>query len=132
MDTNKNLKPGLTHQMEFLVENEHTAAHLGSGTVRVLSTPTMILFMERTARIMMDEYLPDTHSSVGSLVNVRHLAPSPIGSTVRAEVEITAVDGNKVMLNVAVFEEDKVIGEGQHERFVIDKERFLNRFNQSN
>jgi predicted thioesterase len=131
MDASKNLKPGLSHHMEFVVEEEHTASHLGSGTVRVLSTPTMILFMERTARIMMDEYLPDTHTSVGAQVNVRHLAPSPVGNTVRAEVEITSVDGNKVMLNVAVWDGEEKVGNGQHERFVIDKERFFRRFNKS-
>jgi predicted thioesterase len=131
MDSNEKMKPGLSHQMEFVVEEEHSAAHLGSGTVRVLSTPTMILFMERTARIMMDEYLPDTHTSVGAQVNVRHLAPSPVGNTVRAEVEITAVDGNKIILDVAVWDGDVKVGGGQHERFVIDKERFLRRFNET-
>jgi fluoroacetyl-CoA thioesterase len=131
MDASKNLKPGLSHHMEFVVEEEHSAAHLGSGTVQVLSTPSMILFMERTARIMMDEYLPDTHTSVGAQVNVRHLAPSPVGNTVRAEVEITSVEGNKVMLDVAVWDGEQKIGEGQHERFVIDKERFLSRFNKT-
>jgi fluoroacetyl-CoA thioesterase len=131
MDASKNLKPGLSHHMEFVVEEKHTASHVGSGTVRVLSTPSMILFMEITARVMMDEYLPDTHTSVGAQVNVRHLAPSPAGSTVRAEVEITAVEGNKVMLDVTVWDGEEKIGEGQHERFVIDKERFLRRFNKT-
>ena len=131
MDASKKLKPGLTHNMEFVVEEEHTASHVGSGTVRVLSTPSMILFMEITARIMMDEYLPNTHTSVGAQVNVRHLAPSPVGNTVRAEVEITSVDGNKVVLDVAVWDGEEKVGEGQHERFVIDKERFLKRFNET-
>ena len=131
MDASNNLKPGLSHQMEFMVEEKHTASHVGSGSVRVLSTPSMILFMEITARIMMDEYLPDTHTSVGAQVNVRHLAPSPVGNKVRAEVEITSVEGNKVLLNVAVWDGEEKIGEGQHERFVIDKERFLRRFNET-
>lgn len=117
--------------MEFVVEEEHSAAHLGSGSMRVLSTPSMILFMERTARIMMDEYLPDTHTSVGVQVNVRHLAPSPVGNRVRAEAEITSVDGNKITLDVAVWDGEVKVGGGQHERFVIDKERFLRRFNES-
>ena len=80
---------------------------------------------------MMDEYLPDTHTSVGALVNARHLAPSPVGNTVRAEVGITSVEGNKVMLDVAVWDGDVKVGEGQHERFVIDIERFLRRFNET-
>lgn len=131
MDASKKLKPGLSHQMEFVVEEEHSAAHLGSGSMRVLSTPSMILFMERTARIMMDERLPDTHTSVGVQVNVRHLAPSPVGNRVRAEAEITCVDGNTVNLDVAVWDGGVQVGEGQHERFVIDKERFLRRFDKS-
>ena len=127
MDTEKYLKPGLSHQMEFTVEEKHAASHVGSGPVRVLATPWMIAFIEITSRTLLDEHLPDTHSSVGTLVNVRHLAPSPLGTKIHTEVEIDSVEGNKVTLTVSARDGEKRVGEGTHERFVIDKERFLKR-----
>ncbi len=127
MDTEKYLKPGLSHQMEFTVEEKHTASHVGSGPVRVLATPWMIAYIEITSRTLLDGHLPDTHSSVGTLVNVRHLAPSPMGTKIHTEVEIDSVEGNKVTLTVSAREGEKRVGEGTHERFVIDKERFLKR-----
>jgi predicted thioesterase len=131
MDTSKYLKISLSKQMEFTVEEKHAASHIGSGSVRVLATPMMIMFMEITARIMMEEYLPDTHTSVGTQVNVRHLAPSPVGSTIRAEVNIESVEGDKINLTVSAWEGEKKIGEGYHERYVIEKERFLKRIKQA-
>lgn len=127
MDTEKYLKPSLSHQMEFTIEEKHTASHVGSGPVRVLATPWMIAFIEITSRTLLDEHLPDTHSSVGTLVNVRHLAPTPLGGKIHTEVEIDSVEGNKVTLVVSANDGEKQVGGGTHERFVIDKERFLKR-----
>ena len=127
MDTEKYLKPGLSHQMEFTVEEKHAASHVGSGPLRVLATPWMIAFIEITSRTLLDEHLPETHSSVGTLVNVRHLAPSPMGTKIHTEVEIDSVEGNKVTLKVSANDGEKRVGGGTHERFVIDKERFLKR-----
>lgn len=131
MDINKHLKPGLSHKMEFTVEEQHTAKHIGSGTVTVLATPWMIAFMEITSRTLLDMHLPDTHSSVGTLVNVRHLAPSPLGSTVHAKVNIEEVDGNKITLSVSVIEGEAEVGKGTHERYVIEMERFLRRIEET-
>lgn len=125
MDASKILKPGLSSQMEFIVEEKHTATHIGSGSVRVLATPIMILFIEITACMMIEEYLPETHTSVGTLVNVKHLAPSPVGSTIRAEVSIEAVKENKIILAVSAWEGEKKVGEGTHERYVVERENFL-------
>ena len=127
MDTSKHLKPGLSHQMEFTVEERHTASHIGSGAVRVLATPWMIAFMEITSRTLLDEHLPDTHSSVGSLVNVRHLAPSPMGSKIHTKVIIEKVEGNKITLSVSALDSDVEVGKGLHERYVIEIDRFLKR-----
>ena len=125
MDTSKHLKPGLSHQMEFTVEEQHTAKHIGSGTVTVLATPWMIAFMEITSRTLLDEHLPDTHSSVGALVNVRHLAPTPLGSKIHAQVKIEEVEGSKITLSVSALEGEVEVGKGTHERSVIEVERFL-------
>lgn len=119
------LTPGLALDLEFEVLPEHSASHLGSGSVGVLSTPSMILFMEITARKLLDDHLPEGHSSVGARVDVRHLAPSPVGCRVRAHAEVAAVDGRKVTLAVDAWEGDKHIGTGTHQRVVIDVGRFL-------
>lgn len=125
MNPSDHLSPGLSKEMTFTIENKHTAPHVGSGTVKVFATPWMIAFMEITARTMIDEHLPEGFSTVGTLVNVRHLALARLGDVVRAKVEITAVDGNKVTLAVEVWGGETLIGKGEHGRYVIDVERFL-------
>jgi predicted thioesterase len=122
---NHTLTSGLSLELEFEILPEHSAAHIGSGSVQVLSTPSMIAFMEITSLKLLDAHLPDGHSSVGARVDIRHLAPSPVGCTVRVQAEITSVDGRAVLLQVDAWEGEKHIGSGTHQRFVIDVERFL-------
>jgi fluoroacetyl-CoA thioesterase len=121
------IQAGMTREDVFKVESEHSAAHVGSGSARVLATPWMIAFMERTARDLLGEVLPAGYSSVGVHVDVRHLAPSPIGSRVRSRVEVTAVQGVKVDFTVRLWDEQELVGEGTHQRVVIEEERFLRR-----
>jgi predicted thioesterase len=109
----------------FRVEEENTALHVGSGSLRVLATPWMIAFMERAARNLLAERLPDGYSSVGVQVDVRHLAPSPVGSAIRARAEVQAVEGTTVSFRVQAWDGAELIGEGQHQRAVIDEARFL-------
>ena len=132
MDASKTLKPGLSSQMEFTVEEKHAASHIGSGSVRVLATPSMILFIEITARTMIEEYLPETHTSVGTQVNVSHLAPSPVGSAIRTVVTLETVEEYKITLTVSAWEGEKKIGEGTHERYVVEKARFLQQIEPTN
>ena len=127
MEFDNVIKPGTKNEQNFSVLEEHSAAHIGSGTVSVLSTPSMIGFMEVAARTMLDELLPDTHSTVGVKVDVRHLAASPIGSEVLAQAEVLSVSGNRVTLSIEAWYGDTQIGAGQHDRFVIEKERFMRR-----
>ncbi len=126
-DATAGLTPGLYKQLDFTVAAEHTAAHLGSGTVGVLSTPSMILFMEIAARQLLDEHLPEGFSSVGTRVDVRHKAAAPLKAEVQARAEIERVERLTVFLAVQCTFGDRLIGVGQHERFVIDVERFLKR-----
>jgi predicted thioesterase len=127
MDLKDLFQVGMAKEKVFHVEEQNTALHVGSGSSRVLATPWMIAFMERAARDLLAEYLPDGFSSVGVLVNVRHLAPSPVGSSIRTRAEVQEVEGFTVTFNVQAWDEREKVGEGQHQRVVIDEARFLKR-----
>lgn len=127
IDLNNIIKIGMKREESFLVEEAHTASHLGSGNSRVLATPWMIAFMERTCHRLLAEKLPSGYSSVGILVHVRHLAPCVVGSEVRVQAEVIALDGLKVLFKVSAHNNDTLLGDGTHERFVIDEQRFLNK-----
>ncbi len=127
MDIQTNLKVGLSLQKEFLVEDKHTAAHIGSGSIKVLATPMMIAYIEITARTLLDNYLPEGYSTVGTHVDIRHLAPTAMGKLVEARVEINQIEDKKVILGVSVWEGERKVGGGTHERYVIEVERFLKR-----
>jgi fluoroacetyl-CoA thioesterase len=125
MEPTEKIKPGLSSQKEFTVKEEHTASHVGSGSVKVLATPMMIAYIEITARDLLTEHLPQGYSSVGTHVNVRHLAASKLGAKVRVTVAVEAVEGSKVSFSTEVWDGEKQVGAGTHERFVIDEARFL-------
>lgn len=119
------LVPGLSREDETVVAPEHTAGHLGSGDVRVLASPMMILFMEVTARKLLAAHLPAGQTTVGSRVDVRHLAPSQVGAVIRSRAEITAVEGRKITLTVEAWEGEKLVGAGIHWRYIVDEADFL-------
>ncbi|MGD2026833.1 MAG: thioesterase family protein [Anaerolineales bacterium] len=121
------IRPGIKRTQKFIVKEEHTAFHIGSGSLRVLSTPTMIAFIENTALNLLDEYLETGFSSVGTRVDVRHLAPSKMGSQIRVQVEVTEVSGDKITLTVAAWDGETPVGAGTHQRYIIQVERFLQR-----
>ncbi len=127
MQTSDFIEPGLSKEATYAVLEEHTAIHIGSGSLRVLATPWMIAFMERTARDLLGEHLPEGYSSVGVRVDVRHLAPSAVGSVVTAYAVVQSVDGSKVNLHIEARDQQELIGAGEHERVIIDEERFLRR-----
>lgn len=117
----------LNKEKEFIVEEQYLATFLGSGSVEVLSTPSMILFMEIVSRIMMDEFLPDTHTTVGTQVCIKHLSACPKGSKVIAKSSLKEQQGKKLVFNVEAWFNDKKLGEGTHERTIIDKQKFKQR-----
>ena len=119
--------PGLVGQSEMLVHEENTARHLGSGNVAVLATPEMIRLMEKAAVAAVDHLLPDGYCTVGVEVNVRHLAATPVGMRVRAQAELTAVEGRKLTFRVEALDEVERIGEGEHRRVIINVGRFKER-----
>jgi predicted thioesterase len=127
MELDKIIQPGMSKEETYQVEEEYSAIHVGSGSVRVLATPWMIAFMERVARKFLGELLPEGFSSVGVRVDVQHLAPSPVGSRVTARAEVVSVEGGKVNFYVEAWDELERIGAGSHQRVVIDEARFLRR-----
>jgi fluoroacetyl-CoA thioesterase len=127
MELMEQIVVGMKEEQEFVVEEEYTAGHVGSGSLRVLATPSLIGFMERVARDLLERNLPDGYSSVGVWVDVRHLAATPVGLKVRVACEVSGVDGRKVDFRLDAWDEVEKIGEGRHQRVAIDVNRFLQR-----
>jgi predicted thioesterase len=127
MDLEKVIIKGMTREEKFQVAEEQAAAHVGSGGSRVLATPWMIAFMERVAYRLLAEHLPEGESSVGVLVDIRHLAPTPVGNSVRVQAEISDLAGTKVTFAVQAWDHIEKIGEGNHQRVVINRARFQRR-----
>jgi predicted thioesterase len=132
MDLTSLFQPGMKKEETFIIEDKHSAMHVGSGSSRILATPWMIGFMERVAHHLLAEKLPEGYSSVGALVNIRHLAPTPVGSQVNVRAEIETIEGLKVTFKVEAWDEAGLIGSGFHERVVIDTARFLRRIENRN
>lgn len=122
-----NIPLGASASRSILVTAEETAGFLGIENVRVLSTPHMIAHMELTSRDAIKPLLPDGWDCVGTVVNVRHFAATPIGMSVRVTSRVTGVEGNRVTFAVDACDEKEKIGEGVHERFIIDVNRFASR-----
>src|SRR5215470_8850784 len=121
------LAVGMRGESSLVVADEHTAAHFGAGGVHVFGTPMMIGLMENAAFSAIQPLLPEGQSSVGTRVNVSHLAATPIGMRVTATAELLEVDGRRLVFRVEARDEKELIGEGQHERFIITLDRFLSR-----
>lgn len=116
---------GIIGTAEQTVTEAVTAKAVGSGSLTVFSTPHMIALMEEAACRCIAPYLEEGQSSVGTRLDVAHLAATPVGMRVRAEARLTAEDGRKLTFAVAAFDETGKIGEGTHERFLILTDRFL-------
>lgn len=121
---------GIKGTRERVVTYEQTAEHLSSGLLPVFATPCMIQFMEETARISVEPYLAEGQSTVGTVVNVKHLASTFVGCTVKCESELIEVDRRRLVFNVKVFDDKELLGEGIHERFIIDNAKFIARLDE--
>lgn len=118
------LKPGLLGKASLLVGEEHTAPLIGSGLVHVLATPVMINLMESAALDAAEHLLPAGHQSLGTKIDVSHVAATPVGMRVRATAEVVEVAGNRILFRVEAHDELELIGEGSHQRIVVDVARF--------
>ena len=115
---------GLTGEACVVVGDELTARHMGSGTVKVFATPEMVRLMERAAVNALAPHLSAGQQSVGTMVNVKHLAATPVGATVIATAELIGVEGRRLTFRVNATDGIDIIGEGLHERALIDLARF--------
>ena len=124
---NGTIRAGLTKENFFIVSREDTASFLGSGDVNVLSTPAMIAMMENTARLLVQDFLKPEDTTVGISVNIKHLKAAPEGAKIRVVSKLTSIEGKKLVFDVDAYWNDIKIGTGKHERFIVNKERFLKR-----
>lgn len=119
------LKPGLAGTAETIVRETNTAIAMGSGSLQVFATPCMVALMEQAACNAVDPCFNDSESSVGTLVNITHDAATGMGKKVTAKATLTAVEGRKLIFEITAADEDKQIGKGTHERFIVNKEKFM-------
>lgn len=118
---------GLKNKQVVTVKKENTAEHLLSGMLEVYATPSLIALMEYTAFKSLDPFLPPELGTVGTLVNIKHLAATPVGMQVTCESELIETDGRRLVFRVSASDECGLIGEGIHERMIIDNARFFDR-----
>ncbi|GAC1390989.1 MAG: thioesterase family protein [Ktedonobacteraceae bacterium] len=121
------LTPGMRAEVTTTVVHENTAASVGAGGVEVFGTPMMIALMENASWQAVVNGLDEGQVTVGTVVDVRHLAATPLGQKVRAEAELIEVDGRRLVFKVEAYDERRKIGEGRHERAIVHLERFLSR-----
>jgi len=119
-----NLPAGLKGVAELVVGEQHTAPRIGSGRIRVLATPVMINLIEAAALAAVENSLPEEHQSLGTRLDVSHIAATPVGMRVTATAEVVRVEGRTIYLKVRAEDERELIGEGTHERVVVNLERF--------
>lgn len=118
------LRPGLAGTAELLVAPEHTAPRVGSGRIAVLATPVMINVIEAAALAAIEHLLPAGYQSLGIHLDVRHFAATPVGLTVTATAEVTAIEGRTITFRVEARDGREAIGDGTHQRVVVNVARF--------
>lgn len=121
------LEKGLTHTSTLVVKKENLAVTLGSGDLEVLATPAMLALMENAAMLAVKDVLPDGSTTVGSQISSTHLKPTAVGKTITATAILTDVDGRKLTYKVSASDENGVIGEGSHIRYIVDAGRFMSK-----
>ena len=118
------LKEGITGHQETIVTVENTAKTMKSGTLDVFATPAMIALMEQTAYESVSGELEEGYGTVGTMLNVKHVSATPLGMKVTCESTLTKIDGRALTFEVKAFDERGLIGEGTHERFLVQNEKF--------
>ena len=119
------LTAGLKGTAAWTVTEDMSARVCKSGSLDVFATPMLVALMECAACEAVKDALPEGSTSVGTEMNVKHTAASPVGAAVRADAELTAVDGRKLSFDITACEGNKIIGTARHERFVVDAARFM-------
>jgi predicted thioesterase len=118
------LRPGLRGEAFLTVGEEHTASRVGSGAIHVLATPVMINLIEAAALAAVEQLLPPGHQSLGTVLHVRHIAATPVGMRVTAFATVEKIEGRTITFKVEARDERELIGDGTHERVVVNVEKF--------
>lgn len=116
---------GMKGEAVTLAEREDTAKEVGSGDLLVYATPCMVALMEGAACEAIAEALSDTQTTVGTALNIEHVSATPVGMEVRAEAEVTTVEGKVITFAVRAFDEAGEIGRGTHQRVIVNSQKFL-------
>lgn len=119
------LETGLTSTQSLRVTHEQTAAAIGSGLLAVFATPAMVALMEKTASQSVEPFLQEGEATVGSAIDVRHLAATPEGQEVRCQCVLSGIDRRRLIFDISVFDAGGLVGTAVHERFIVDAARFL-------
>lgn len=120
---------GIKHENKIIVTKDKTAAVVGSGLLEVFATPAMIALMEQTASESVMNMLDEGATTVGTKINVEHLAATPVGMEVKCISTLAEVDGRKLCFEIEAFDEAGLIGKAYHERFVVLSDRFMQKTN---
>lgn len=123
---------GTKHEVTIKVTDEVTAAKMKSGSLAVLATPYMVALMEQAAAELCEKFTQEGISTVGTALNIKHLAPTPVGCEVKAVAELLSFDGRKAEFKVEAYDEIGLIGEGTHERFTIKIDKFMEKAKERN
>lgn len=116
---------GIKHTEICVADEANTAKAMGSGTLEVFSTPSMIALMEKTCYNSVQNELDEGLTTVGTLVNIEHVSATPMGMEIKCESTLEKVDGRRLVFSVSAFDEKGLIGKGTHERFIIKSESFV-------
>ena len=127
MDNIMSIEIGLTYTSKCVVEESRTALVMGSGDLAVFATPSMVALMENAAMNCVGDHLPDGSTTVGTKIEVAHVRATPLTVEVEAKATVVEVDGRKLVFKVEAFDAKGVVGEGMHERFIVDRDKFLSR-----
>ena len=121
------MEKGIKNTRTITVTPDKTAEVMGSGTLPVFATPAMVALMENSAAESVEALVGEGNTTVGTVINVKHLSADPIGVEVTCESALVEVDGRRLVFEIKVSDRDGVVGEAHHERFVIDKTRFMDK-----
>lgn len=125
-----NIQLDTVFEESYVVKNENSAEIMGSGDLAVLSTPSLVAFMENAAKNYLNKFLPEEMGSVGSNININHIAPTLIGNSITVRGKITEVIKEKIIkFSIEAYEKDKKIGEAEHTRVIINNTKFLEKLN---
>ena len=121
------LEPGLTYTCTREVEESHLAINMGSGDLRVFATPSMMALMEEAAMRAVAPHLPEGSTTVGGQITSSHIKPTAHGRTVSATATLISIEGRKLKFTISASDNESIIGEGEHLRFIVDREKFMNK-----